>query len=406
MKAGRMAAWCSLMILTQFAPARVFAQNSGPTSADAASRRDVHAEVSQTVPCFGVRQRQPEKQLEANAIAMLPDWDRLWLTEDVADLISREERCAFLKLLTDEERTQFVEQFWARRAPDPTSLDNAFKREYYERIAFADEQFATQIPGWKTDRGRIYVRFGPPDTIESHRPGDTVAGAAAVGVEKRPYPSELWHYNQLHEKAVNLEFVDAGGNGDYRLVMPPELTDELTFIPARDSGGATDGKAHEGAATITELRVGAQLEPSVQFKDLEAVVTAGLERHQVHFAPRIEFSKATDATTLARLVVRVPNELPGPSSNELPSPATFEVFGRISRPSGWIVETFEREISFDGQSNPAQNPPESSFEADLAPGAYHLAIVVKNVATGDVGTLREAIEVPSYETLQSAKSAH
>jgi GWxTD domain-containing protein len=93
---------------------------------------------------------------------------RKWLNEDVAYIITDEERAAFKRLQTDEEREQFIEQFWLRRDPTPDTVENEFKEEHYRRIAYANENFASGIPGWKTDRGRIYITYGPPDEKESH----------------------------------------------------------------------------------------------------------------------------------------------------------------------------------------------------------------------------------------------
>ena len=98
---------------------------------------------------------------------------RKWLNEDVAYIITDEERTAFKRLQTDEEREQFIEQFWLRRDPTPDTVENEFKEEHYRRIAYANEHFASGIPGWKTDRGRIYITYGPPDEIESHPSGGT-----------------------------------------------------------------------------------------------------------------------------------------------------------------------------------------------------------------------------------------
>ncbi|HEU0047840.1 MAG TPA: GWxTD domain-containing protein, partial [Nitrososphaera sp.] len=120
---------------------------------------------------------------ENEAIASLPKIARFWLTEDAIYIISPEERCAFLHLATDEERDQFIEQFWSGRAPDPTSVDNSFKREHYERIVFANEKFSGQLPGWKTDRGRVYVTYGPPDSIESHQSGEKTGRPPEKGPE-------------------------------------------------------------------------------------------------------------------------------------------------------------------------------------------------------------------------------
>ena len=94
-----------------------------------------------------------------------------WLEEEVPYIISDEERTAFLQLQTNEEREQFIEAFWQRRDPTPDTVENEFKEEHYRRIAYANERFASGIPGWRTDRGRIYIIWGPPDEIEAHPTG-------------------------------------------------------------------------------------------------------------------------------------------------------------------------------------------------------------------------------------------
>src|SRR5438093_7920755 len=94
-----------------------------------------------------------------------------WIEQDVVYIISPEERDVFQKLTTDEERDRFIEQFWARRDPDPTTHANEFKEEHYRRIQYANDHFHAGIPGWRTDRGRIYIAFGPPDRIETHPVG-------------------------------------------------------------------------------------------------------------------------------------------------------------------------------------------------------------------------------------------
>jgi len=109
------------------------------------------------------RQKAIQKEMESPY--------KKWLDEEVPYIITDEERAAFKKLTTDEEREQFIEQFWERRNPNPGSPENEFKEEYYRRIAYSNEHFASGIPGWKTDRGRMYIMYGPPDEIESHPSG-------------------------------------------------------------------------------------------------------------------------------------------------------------------------------------------------------------------------------------------
>ena len=96
-----------------------------------------------------------------------------WLRNVVPDILTEGERRAFLELSTNEERDQYIEIFWDRHNPLPESPENNFREEHYRRLAYADEHFASGIPGRKTDRGRIYTIWGPPDEIASHPAGGT-----------------------------------------------------------------------------------------------------------------------------------------------------------------------------------------------------------------------------------------
>src|ERR1700722_16559473 len=141
-----------------------------------------------------------------------------WLTEDVSYIISAEERTAFKSLSTDAAREQFVEQFWRRRDPTPDTVENEYREEYYRRLAYANEQFAEGMPGWMTDRGNLYIRYGPPDEREQVRRG--VAGAVL---------DERWHYRYMGNLSTNvdLEFVDATGSGEFLLNLDPPVREAL-----------------------------------------------------------------------------------------------------------------------------------------------------------------------------------
>ncbi len=138
---------------------------------------------------------------------------RKWVNEDVAYIITREERAAFLRLQTGEEREHFIEQFWLRRDPTPATGENEFKEEYYRRIAYANQHFAGGIPGWKTDRGRIYIIYGPPDEIESHPSGS----------QTKPFPYEQWLYRLIEGIGTNVivEFTDEGRTGQFQMTRDP-----------------------------------------------------------------------------------------------------------------------------------------------------------------------------------------
>src|SRR6202162_1960494 len=226
-----------------------------------------------------------------------------WLDEDVVYIISPEERSAFLHLATNEERESFIEAFWQRRNPDPESADNTFKEEHYRRIASVNEHFSSGIPGWKTDRGRIYIMWGPADEIESHPSGGSYERPAEEGGgETSTYPFEDWRYRYLEGigENVEIEFVDPTSTGEYHLTMDPGEKDALLHVPGAGltmmeqmgmasktdrftrTDGMTTGQALGGTPEsmneFTRLDLYAKIfkPPAVKFKDLQAVVTSRL----------------------------------------------------------------------------------------------------------------------------------
>ena len=373
------------------------------------------------LPSFALAQEQPAKrddsakqaskkelgEREKNALKGLKSPYREWLTEDVVFIITKEERSAFLQLASDVEREQFIEQFWLRRNPNPSLEGNAFKEEHYRRIAYANEHFAAGIPGWKTDRGRVFITWGPPDEIESHpnggphdRPPEQGGGCVDT------YPWEKWRFRFLGGigKDVELEFIDPSGSGDYHLTMDPSERDSVLYVP-RGSLGAPRNQgctpASKNEVEKIELFIGALRPPETKFKDLEAMVTARIVRDQVHFDYRIDFLRATRNTALVPITVDVPDRELSFHAKGGNQTAILHLFGRITTPSGRVVETFEEAISHDvpeSQIPPSLNS--SSIYQTTVPlraGQYRLDIVVNDVGSGKVGVVYVTFSVPSYE---------
>src|SRR6516164_11862 len=159
---------------------------------------------------------------------------KTWLEQDVSYIISDEERKAFKNLSNDEERDSFIEQFWLRRNPNPDSPENEFREEHYRRIAYANEHFAAGKPGWKTDRGHIYIAFGKPDSIDSHPSGGSYQRPMDEGGgETSTFPFEVWHYRYLEGVGdnIDLEFVDTCMCGDYHFTIDRGEKDALMHVP-------------------------------------------------------------------------------------------------------------------------------------------------------------------------------
>src|SRR6266446_5528817 len=181
--------------------------------------------------------QKPDKEQKRKMKKTLKELDtpyKQWLNEDVVYIISPEERQAFLQLDTNEEREQFIEQFWLRRSSNPDLPDNDFKEEHYRRIAYANEHFASGIPGWKTDRGRMYIMWGPADEVETHPTGGTYDRPMEEGGgSTTTYPWETWRYRYMEGIGENViwEFVDPSGSGEYHLTMDPGEKDALLHVP-------------------------------------------------------------------------------------------------------------------------------------------------------------------------------
>src|SRR5690242_14617544 len=260
---------------------------------------------------------------------------RKWLNEDVAYIITDEERAAFKKLQTDEEREQFIEQFWLRRDPTPDSIENEFKEEHYRRIAYANERYASGIPGWKTDRGRIYITFGPPDEIESHPSGGTYERPPEEGGgTTSTFPFEQWRYRYIEDigNDIIIEFVDPTMSGEYRMTMDPSEKDALLYVPGAgltlmeqlglsdktDRFNRTDG-THLGTSLggetskmnqFNRLEQFAKLQkpPAVKFKDLEAAITSRVTYSILPMKVQVNFIPVTEASVLTYVTVQFENK--------------------------------------------------------------------------------------------------
>src|SRR6201998_2876521 len=175
----------------------IFAQSDKSKNPDqpAAATKDASGQVDPLKrPLSDKEKKANEKRFKQEVSGSY----KKWLDEDVRWIITDEERSAFRQLSNDEERDQFIEAFWQRRDPTPDTIENEFKEEHYRRIAYANEHFAAGIPGWRTDRGRIYIMYGAPDEIDAHPSGGQyIRPQDEGGGQTSTYPFEDWRYRYL-----------------------------------------------------------------------------------------------------------------------------------------------------------------------------------------------------------------
>jgi GWxTD domain-containing protein len=380
--------------------------------------------------------QKERKRKEKDLFNELDSQYKKWLNEDVVYIISPEERSAFLHLSTNEERESFIENFWARRNPDPDSPENTFKEEHYRRIAYANEHYASGIPGWKTDRGRIYIMWGPPDETDSHPSGGTYERPPEEGGgETTTYPFEDWRYRYLEGIGENviIEFVDPTMTGEYHLTMDPSEKDALTYVPgagltmAEEMGLAsktqrfqnTDGThmaeslggQPESYNEFERLDLYAKIQqaPPVKFKDLEAVVTSRLVKDQVKFDYRFDFLRITSDTVLVPITVQIPTRQLSFVEKDGVDTASLNLFARITSLSGRIVQTFEDTLTNQVPASILQQSLTTSQiyqkAIPLSPGLYRLDIVIKDTTSQNVGVVNTRLAVPQFHDDELSSSS-
>ena len=357
-----------------------------------------------------------------------------WLDEDVRWIISDEEKAAFKQLSNDAERDAFIENFWLRRDPTPDTEENEFKEEHYRRIAYANEHFAAGVPGWRTDRGRIYVIYGKPDEIESHpsggfyeRPMEEGGGSTST------YPFETWRYRYLEGigQEIIIEFVDTCMCNEYHMTMDRSEKDALLTVPGagltmyeqmgmstkadrfrggleRLGPGMYGNSAQDNQFNRLELFAKLNTPPPVKFKDLEEVVTHKISANLLPFDVRWDFVRVTSDTVLVPVTVQLKNKDITFNTKEGVSSGVVNVFGRMSTLTGKIAQTFEDTVTVQ---QPAELLPKI-LENDnvywkalpLRPGRYRLDLVLKDVNGDRMGTWSKGIIVPEFSEDKLASS--
>jgi GWxTD domain-containing protein len=354
---------------------------------------------------------------------------KTWLSQEVPYIITDEERRSFMSLSNDEERDAFIENFWLRRNPNPDSPENEYREEHYRRIAYANEHFAAGKPGWKTDRGHIYIAYGKPDDIDAHpsggnyeRPQDEGGGSTST------FPFEIWHYRYLEGigENVDIEFVDTCQCGDYHFTIDRGEKDALMHVPGAgltqyeemNKKGKADrfkgGMENLGAGPMSDqaqskefdrIELAAKLfaPPPIKFKDLDAFVS----EHKLLTGPvfpfdvRTDFVKVTEGMDLVPITLQIKNRDITFVTKDGVSKGIVNILGKVTTITGKTVQTFEDTVEVD---QPAELLEKSLDRQSvywkalpLMPGLYRLDIAIKDVNNKDhVGIYGRGIDVPVY----------
>jgi len=314
-----------------------------------------------------------------------------------------------------------------RRNPSPDSPENEFREEHYRRIAYANEHYAAGKPGWKTDRGRIYITFGPADSIDSHASGGNYERTAQEGGgTTSTYPFEVWNYRYLEGigENIDIEFVDTCMCGDYHFTIDPTEKDALKNVPGagltdyeqmnhKDKSdrvtGDSQGTGPMGAGSqnkeFDKIELEAKLfsPPPIKFKDLDAFVSEHrlLSGPVFPFDVRTDFVKVTESTDLVPITLQIKNSDITFVTKDGVSRGVVNILGKVTTLTDKTVQTFEDTVEIDQPAELLQKSLERKSvywkALPLVPGLYRLDIAIKDVNNPDhVGLYGRGITVPTF----------
>ncbi len=356
------------------------------------------------------------------------DYYSKWLREDIVYLITPEEKTVFEALTSPEEKDQFIEQFWFRRDPDPRTAANQFREEHYRRIAYANELYTSGLPGWKSDRGRIYIIHGPPDSIEMHASGGRYRRKLwEGGGTTSTYPFEVWWYRHIEGvgQGVELEFVDPSFSGEYRLALSPEEKDAMLYVPGvgqtlaeqyglatradRLSPGSRDyyplkqRRLQDDPFVRYETFVGVQRPKNIHYDDLKELVSVDIDYSDLPFEVRKDFFRLNDEQVLVTITLTLEHKNLAFKEDDGVHVANVGVYGLVTTINKRIMKEFEDDLVHSYRTEFFQQGlhRQSTYQKILALDPklrYKLNLVVKDVHSGRVGVVRHGIIAPSYSS--------
>ena len=434
-------AFFGLLVCGAFAQDQPDQKSSDKPAQDTTAAPQDTAGAAQAQPTDAVdplKRPASDKQRKKNQKALKQELSKpykKWLDEDVVYIITDEERAAFRQLSNDEERDNFIEAFWQRRDPTPDTEENEYKEEHYQRIAYANEHFAAGVPGWRTDRGRIYIVFGKPDEIEDHPSGGSYQRPMEEGGgETSTFPFADWRYRYIDGigQEVIIEFVDTCMCGEYHMTLDRSEKDALLMTPnagltlyeqmgmsnkaARFTGngierlGAGPDSASQQTKQFDRLEQFAKLQaaPKIKFTDLEEAVNSKVILNPMPFDVRTDFVKVTSDTVLVPVTIQMRNRDITFVNKDGIQRGTVNIFARLSTLTGKIVQTFEDTVQVDV---PAELLPRTAENASvywkalpLRAGRYKLNIAVKDVNGDRKGVWSRSVVVPEFSDDKLATS--
>lgn len=344
-----------------------------------------------------------------------------WIENEGSLVMTPAEIRVFKALKTDDERENFIATVWSRRDPDPDTEENEFREEFYERIAYANQHFSSGKPGWKTDRGRIYIRWGKPDSVESRPSGGSHDRPSYEGGgSTTTYPFEIWFYRHLDTvgDGIEVEFVDPSGTGEYRIARSPDEKDALAMTPGlgrRDPNEPNrDRFLREQDAPFRRLEIITTMDRNPPVKNggiLDGPGIVGspvIDNNPLFFDVRVDMFRQSEDRVIAVFTAQAKNQQFVFKDVGGLQTANLNIVGRVTSVAGKRAGTFEDVVSTSATTAElvAVKDRDAVYQKamSLVPGRYRLDMGLRDVTSGNKGVNAIAFEVPRYDPAKLSTS--
>ena len=323
-----------------------------------------------------------------------------WLQSEVQYLITEEERQVYSRLTTDEERERFIDDFWRRRdAGEPGS----FREEFYRRVAYANENFHAGSPGWRTDRGRIYILYGPPNRRDAHPMGGRYTKPANLGGDTiTTFPFETWEYDYIPGigQEISIEFVDHSGTGVYTIETDPNKKDVFYWRRGEQPLNNRRVEPSYKEQPFSRLEVWAKLQapPPLKFPELREEVRAKISYNQLPFDSTTAFVRMSSEMWAVPVTVTLPNNSLMFIGKEGYFEAELQMYTAVTSITGQMV--YQVDDSFKARSGDFTLPEllqQRTYHQCIIPlpaGRYKLRILLKDVNSGKTGIQESSFWIP------------
>ncbi len=367
------------------------------------------------------QENQSERELQALSDSELDKAMDKWIRDYVRYIITEEEKVEWKGLSNRDDKVMFIEHFWQRRDPTPETRENEYRAEYIQRWLYVKQHFTAGKPGWRTDRGRIYLMLGAPSSVERN----------PFGRNRTERPSEVWYYNSINNRnlpaSVDISFVDFMGYGDYEIVTDLDQTarfnssfgiamNNLDAYALRRMGDVRPVEDvvstmwDEARITHPELLSRDLFElqrelseiaetPKLNVRPLREVVRTEIARGDLSFALSAGIFKAAAGNGFVPVTIAVP--LSNISFRETPERRDYEIelYARVHGDNGSDTYEEELKISFprDEIAGHADADYVYQFWFTVPPGQYKLNLTIRDNLSGSVGHQQEEISVPVFD---------